>query len=169
MHRWLKFEFTYIQWAVGNLEVESSPRTRQTHSLSHCLICLFQDTRTRPVSFQLSLTSHLIRLNLFIYKPFTMRKSAADRFRHLFNRSLLHLRHNHHHHYHHHHIHHHPLPSFSHSRFLSSMASDSPFPVTVNNINPKVCFFASIDSPFTATPDSYFHFFASGCAKVASF
>ncbi|TKY64195.1 Alanine aminotransferase 2 [Spatholobus suberectus] len=72
-----------------------------------------------------------------------MRKSAADRFRHLSTRSLLLLRH-------HHHIRR-PFPSsssssslspFSRSRFLSStpfsMASDSPFPVTVHNINPKV-------------------------------
>ncbi|KAG4937950.1 hypothetical protein JHK82_045759 [Glycine max] len=68
-----------------------------------------------------------------------MRKSAADRFRHLFNRSLILLRHRHHHH---------PFPSssslspFSRSRFFSStpfsMASDSPFPVTAQNINPKV-------------------------------
>ncbi|KAG4950806.1 hypothetical protein JHK85_044673 [Glycine max] len=70
-----------------------------------------------------------------------MRKSAADRFRHLFNRSLILLRHRHRHH-------HHPFPSssslspFSRSRFFSStpfsMASDSPFPVTAQNINPKV-------------------------------
>nr|KYP43628.1 Alanine aminotransferase 2 [Cajanus cajan] len=57
-----------------------------------------------------------------------MRKSAADRFRHLFNRSLL-LRHHHHN----------PPPlSSSLSRPFSSMASDSPFPVTAHNINPKV-------------------------------
>ncbi|ESW07358.1 hypothetical protein PHAVU_010G123200 [Phaseolus vulgaris] len=73
-----------------------------------------------------------------------MRKIAADRFRRLFNRSLLLLpRHSHNHP---------PFPAsssisshslFSPYRFLfstpfSSMASDSPFPVTAQNINPKV-------------------------------
>ncbi|RDY01540.1 Alanine aminotransferase 2, mitochondrial, partial [Mucuna pruriens] len=67
-----------------------------------------------------------------------MRKSAADRFRNLFSRSLVHLRH------HHHHQRRLPpslssLSPFSSSRFFSSnMASDSPFPVTARNINPKV-------------------------------
>ncbi|KAL2336344.1 hypothetical protein Fmac_010790 [Flemingia macrophylla] len=61
-----------------------------------------------------------------------MRKSAADRFRHLFNGSLL-LRHHHHHH------NRPPLSSPSPlSRLFSSMASDSPFPVSARNINPKV-------------------------------
>ncbi|XP_027334294.1 alanine aminotransferase 2-like isoform X1 [Abrus precatorius] len=75
-----------------------------------------------------------------------MRKSAADRFSHVFIRSLL-LRHRHHYHYQHHR--HHLPPSISSlptSRFFSSTASssmasppsDSPFPVTVQNINPKV-------------------------------
>ncbi|KAK7294533.1 hypothetical protein RJT34_17422 [Clitoria ternatea] len=67
-----------------------------------------------------------------------MRKSAADRFRHLFNRSLLILRHHHHHHPPSPSLT--PIPSLSRFRFFSStsMASDSPFPVTASNINPKV-------------------------------
>ncbi|QCE02446.1 alanine aminotransferase 2-like [Vigna unguiculata] len=77
-----------------------------------------------------------------------MRRTAADRFRHLFNRSFLLHRHRHHHHNHNHP----PFPAssslssrspFSPYRFFfstpfSSMASDSPFPVTAQNINPKV-------------------------------
>ena len=59
-----------------------------------------------------------------------MRKSAADRFRHLFNRSLVFVRNQNQ-------QHHHPSPL----RSLSSMASDSPFPVTAQNINPQVLFF----------------------------
>jgi len=47
------------------------------------------------------------------------------------------------------------------------MASDSPFPVTAQNINPKVC--AASNSPFMAFPLVVFRFFTSGCAKVASF
>ncbi|XP_057454991.1 alanine aminotransferase 2-like [Lotus japonicus] len=58
-----------------------------------------------------------------------MRKSAADRFRLLFNNALVRYRHQHH-----------PPSSSSFSRFLSStsMASDSVFPVTAGNINPKI-------------------------------
>ncbi|CAL5184662.1 unnamed protein product [Lathyrus oleraceus] len=61
-----------------------------------------------------------------------MRKSAADRFRHLFNRSLLTSQH-------HHPINPIPFPSSSSTAF-SSMASNSssPFPVTAQNINPQV-------------------------------
>lgn len=88
-----------------------------------------------------------------------MRKSAADRFRHLFNRSLILLRHRHRHH-------HHPFPSssslspFSRSRFFSStpfsMASDSPFPVTAQNINPKV--WVAFNSLFRPTQFVVFRF-----------
>ncbi|KAL1367204.1 hypothetical protein HN51_021249 [Arachis hypogaea] len=81
---------------------------------------------------------------------FVMRKSAAVRFRHLFNRSIAVLQN---HHQHKHQIHHHPISSSTYSslssplfssRFLSSSSStsmassDSSFPVTVHNINPKV-------------------------------
>ncbi|XP_047180276.1 alanine aminotransferase 2-like [Vigna umbellata] len=74
-----------------------------------------------------------------------MRRIVADRFRRLFNRSFLLHRHHHNHN-------HPPFPAsssltshypFSPYRFFfstpfSSMASDSPFPVTAQNINPKV-------------------------------
>ncbi|XP_045789054.1 alanine aminotransferase 2-like [Trifolium pratense] len=61
-----------------------------------------------------------------------MRKSAADRFRHLFNRSLVFVRNQQN--QQHHRLS--PIP-LSSSPF-SSMASDSPFPVTAQNINPQV-------------------------------
>lgn len=117
-----------------------SKSTKLSHIVSF-IYCFFLDTRTRlPCLTVKSSSSFYIYIALI-----TMRKIAADRFRRLFNRSLLLLpRHSHNHP---------PFPAsssisshslFSPYRFLfstpfSSMASDSPFPVTAQNINPKVC------------------------------
>ncbi|CAI8601359.1 unnamed protein product [Vicia faba] len=63
----------------------------------------------------------------FLYKPHIMGKSATDRFRHLFNHSLVASQHRHHR----------INPILF--RSSSSMAShSSPFPVTAQNINPQV-------------------------------
>ncbi|XP_004510570.1 alanine aminotransferase 2-like [Cicer arietinum] len=63
-----------------------------------------------------------------------MRKSAADRFKHLFNRSLVFVRHQNQQHNSSSPLHYRLLSS----AHFSSMASDSPFPVTAQNINPQV-------------------------------